>query len=108
MKVNRIHLDGMPTTEVNSMISHALKILPRLCQSLSQAVSIKTNGSPFFIQEFLWSLVDKGLLEFSLREKCWTWNCDQILAEDVTPNVLDLITAKIKVLPSNVQVGYVQ
>ena len=105
MKVKRIHLDGMPKSDVNMMISHALKILPRLCQPLSQVVFIKTNGSPFFIQEFLWSLLDKGLLKFSLREKCLTWDCDKILAEDVTANVLDLITAKMKVLPSNVQVS---
>ena len=104
VRVNHIHLHGMPKSDVDNMISQSLKILPRFCQSLSRIVFIKTNGSPFFIQEFLSSLVGKGLLKFSLREKCWTWDCESILAEDVTPNVLDLITAKMKILSSNVQV----
>lgn len=43
--ITTIHLDGMPEDDVNSMISDALGILPRLCRSLSRVVFRKTDGN---------------------------------------------------------------
>ena len=57
------------------------------------------------MQTFLHSLVDKGSLSYSLREKAWRWDTDKIYAENVTPNVLDLITAKMADLTQNRQVS---
>jgi hypothetical protein len=48
--LNTIHLDGMPEEDVNTMISDAMGMLPRLCRSLSQLVFRKTNGNPFFVK----------------------------------------------------------
>ena len=61
---------------VNLMISGILGIVPRLCQSLSSIVCRKTKGNPFFVQQFLRTLVDKDLLIYSLREKRWIWDVD--------------------------------
>jgi hypothetical protein len=99
------HLDGMPESEVNGMISDALRMLPRMCQSLSQAVFRKTKGNPFFVWTFLRTLHEKGLLTFSLREKCWIWDADDIFAQNITQNVLELLTATMVNVPQNVQVG---
>lgn len=86
------------------MVSDSLEILPRLCGSLSQVVLRKTEGNPFFVQTFLTSLADKHLLEYNLTQKTWTWNANEILAEDITPNVLDLISTKMNNLSENIQV----
>jgi hypothetical protein len=102
---HKIHLDGIAESEVNGMTSYALRMLPRMCQSLSQAVFRKTKGNPFFVWTFLRTLHEKGLLTFSLREKCWIWDADDILAQNITQNVLELLTATMVNLPQNVQVG---
>ena len=54
--VNTINIDGIGLDEVNDIVSEALGILPRFCQSLSQIVYRKTKGNPFFVQTFLQSL----------------------------------------------------
>jgi predicted ATPase len=99
-----IHLNGMNLDEVNSMVSDSLGIFPRLCESLSRVILRKTLGNPFFVKTFLSSLVDKHLLVYSLREKQWQWNLDEITSQDITPNVLDLLSAKLKNLPESIQV----
>lgn len=99
-----VRLDGMSVEHVNSMVSDSLGMLPRLCKSLAEVVHRKTKGNPFFVQTFLRSLVDKELLVHSLREKCWAWNLNEILAEEVTPNVLQLISTKLNNLSDGVQV----
>ena len=57
-----------------------------------------------FIQTFLSSLVGKQLLQYNLRIKRWEWNIDEILAEDITLNVLDLISAKMNELSEDIRV----
>ncbi|KAL7478293.1 hypothetical protein ACHAW6_004062, partial [Cyclotella cf. meneghiniana] len=101
--LSTIHLDGVTEDETNSMVADALGMLPRMCRSISQVVFRKTKGNPFFVQTFLRSLVDKCLLTYSLREKSWTWDIDEIYAENITPNVLDLISVKMAHLPQSGQ-----
>lgn len=102
--LSTIHLDGVTEDETNSIVAEVLGMLPRMCRSISQVVFRKTKGNPFFVQTFLRSLVDKCLLTYSLREKSWTWDIDEIYAENITPNVLDLISAKMAHLPQSGQV----
>jgi predicted ATPase len=99
-----IHLADMNFIEVNSMVSDSLGIFPRLSESLSRVILRKTSGNPFFVKTFLWSLVDKHLLVYSLREMQWQWNLDEIISQDITPNVLDLLSAKLNNLSGSIQV----
>jgi predicted ATPase len=99
-----IHLTGMNFDEVNSMVSDSLGIFPRLCEPLCRVIFRKTSGNPFFVKTFLWSLVDKHLLVYSLREMRWQWNLDMIISQDITPNVLDLLSAKLNNLSGSIQV----
>ena len=64
---------------VNLMVSDIIGVVPRLGESLSSMVYRKTKGNPFFIQQFLRTLVDKDLLIYNLREKRWTWDVDSEL-----------------------------
>ena len=88
---------------MNLMISDALGIVPRLCIPLSKVVHRKTNGSPFFVKEFIRTLVERGLVEYSLREKRWLWDLDAISSQPITDNVLQLITSKMNTLSENAQ-----
>lgn len=98
-----IDLKGILEDDVNLMLSNALGIVPRVCSTLSAQVHRKTKGSPFFVREFIQSLVENGLVTFSLREMRWIWDVDKIAAEPITENVLQLITSKITTLSENAQ-----
>eukprot|EP00804_Cyclotella_cryptica_P001010 CCRYP_012361-RA/>CCRYP_012361-RA protein AED:0.06 eAED:0.06 QI:298/1/0.66/1/1/1/3/12/1416 len=98
-----IRLNGISANDVNSMISDTLGVFPRLCKDLSDVVFRKTNGNPFFTLEFLRSLITQNLVQYSLRDKCWKWNLNEINAENITDNVLHLLTRKMNVLSESNQ-----
>jgi predicted ATPase len=93
-----LHLDGLTEDHVNHMLSDILCVIPRLCKSLSNLVFQKTRGSPFFVIEILNSLIDRGIVSYSLRERRWCWDIDQIGEEDITDNVLQMIHDKMSFL----------
>ncbi|MCB0225377.1 MAG: PAS domain S-box protein, partial [Anaerolineae bacterium] len=78
-------------------------------RALSQLVYDKTAGNAFFVNQFLQTLVDEGLLTFSPAspgapdQSGWRWNIDQIRAKDVTDNVVTLMAGKISKLAPTTQ-----
>ncbi len=100
---NKVSLTGLDQEDLNTMISDALCLYPRICKSLSDVVFQKTKGSPFFVLEFMQSLQFRGLLQYDTCQKRWMWNEDAIRAEDITGNVLHLLSSKMNKLPNDMQ-----
>ena len=48
VKLTRLHLSGMSKTDLHSLVSDSLCMLPSHCIDLSDTVHEKTNGSPLF------------------------------------------------------------
>mmetsp|Transcript_30351 Transcript_30351/g.63435 ORF Transcript_30351/g.63435 Transcript_30351/m.63435 type:complete len:225 (+) Transcript_30351:78-752(+) len=101
--VTKVNLDGMGIDDVNHIISDALGIFPRICMPLSQLVLRKTKGNPLFVLECLRSLVDRDLLQYSVRARRWVWDTETIGAEDIADNVCELLTTKMTGLPGSTQ-----
>lgn len=70
---------------------------------LAELILQKTNGNPFFINEFLKSLYSENLLQFNFTQRCWQWHLDQIQAAQITDNVVELMAGKIQKLPPATQ-----
>ncbi len=49
--------------------------------------------------------MERKLLEFSLRERRWTWNETKIRSLDVTNNVLYFLTTRMASLSENIRVA---
>ena len=71
--------------------------------SLAQLVLQKTEGNPFFVNEFLKSLHGEKLLRFDPQAQHWTWDVEQIRAQALTDNVIELLLVKLKRLPQDTQ-----
>ncbi|MEM9136007.1 MAG: AAA family ATPase [Cyanobacteria bacterium P01_F01_bin.42] len=71
--------------------------------SLAQLILQKTEGNPFFVNEFLKSLHAEGLLRFSPQAQHWDWNIEEIRARDLTDSVIELLLVKLKKLPQDTQ-----
>ncbi|MDF5733928.1 MAG: serine/threonine protein kinase, partial [Rhizonema sp. PD38] len=71
--------------------------------SLSKLVLPKTNGNPFFINEFLKSLYTEELLKFNFQGRLWQWDLAQIQSQDITDNVVELMTDKLRKLGEETQ-----
>ncbi|KAL7527350.1 hypothetical protein ACHAXR_001907, partial [Thalassiosira sp. AJA248-18] len=100
-----VNLCGLSQDDLNMLIAETLHVFPRICKRLSDIIFEKTEGSPFFAIEFLRSLVDSRLLKYSLRERRWIWEEDKIRSENITDNVLYLLSTKLSSFPENVQLG---
>lgn len=99
---DEIHLSGLKVEHVSSLIQDSFPVSKSDPHGLAQLVFEKTNGNPFFVSQFLKTLYDKSLLRFETFGG-WTWDLEKIKSEDVTSNVLELLTQKIKGLPDEAQ-----
>jgi len=72
-------------------------------QSLAAVVHQKTDGNPFFINEFLKTLYSENLLNFDLSQYGWKWDTDAIVAKGITDNVVELMLRKMQQLPLETQ-----
>ncbi len=101
--VNQILLSPLSLTDVTQFTADALNCSLERAQPLSELVLTKTNGNPFFINEFLKSLYTEELLIFDLHQGSWQWNLAQIQAHNITDNVVELMAAKLRKLPEQSQ-----
>ena len=98
-----LSLEGLNPKDLNAMISDALCMFPRISEPLSDIIFQKTKGNPFFVLAFMRSLVDRGLLKYSISTRRWVWDEDDVSSMDVTGNVLYLLSSKMIGLSTNIQ-----
>jgi predicted ATPase len=96
-------LEGLNPNDLNTLVSDSLCTLPRISKSLSNIIHQKTKGNPFFVFAFLKSLLEERFLEYSIRNRRWVWDVEQVNSMDVTGNVLHLLTSKMSRLSTSIQ-----
>ena len=102
---SKVALDGLQREDLNTLISDALCLYPRICYSLTDIVIQKTSGNPFFMLEFLKSLNDRRLIQYNAYQKRWVWDVEVIQAENITDNVMNLLSHKMSVLSDKIQLA---
>ena len=98
---SKLALAGLRRGDLNTMISDALCLYPRMCYSLTDIVVQKTNGNPFFVLEFIKSLKERNLLQYNPYQKRWVWDEEVIRAENITDNVMHLLSQQMTALSDN-------
>ncbi|KAL3806506.1 hypothetical protein ACHAXA_006682 [Cyclostephanos tholiformis] len=98
-----LSLEGLNPSYLNTMVSDALCIFPRITEPLSDIIYQKTRGNPFFVLAFMRSLVDRGLLEYNFSTRRWIWDDDDVSKMDITENVLHLLLSKMSGMSPSIQ-----
>ena len=101
--LNYISLSPLTLPTVTQIIADTLSLTQDKIQTLAELVFSKTEGNPFFMNEFLKSLNSEGLLKFDDHNLTWTWEIKQIEERGFTDNVVELMTEKIKKLPEETE-----
>ena len=101
--VSSIHLLPLNLQDINHLIADSLKCSLTECLLLAQLIYTKTQGNPFFTNEFLYSLYTDKLLYFDNQIGRWEWDLNKIQVQDITDNVVELMVSKIQKLPSVTQ-----
>ena len=102
-KINQLYLSELNLSNINQLIVNTLHCSTLDSLSLAEIVQHKTRGNPFFVNEFLKSLYDQKLLRFQQRSRLWQWSIVQIQEQNITDNVVELMSAKIQKLDVHTQ-----
>ena len=69
---------------------------------LSKLIHQKTQGNAFFTIQFFENLFKENLLQFDHKQERWTWDLIEIQKENITDNVVELLSNKIENLSSSI------
>ncbi|HEY0737821.1 MAG TPA: AAA family ATPase, partial [Herpetosiphonaceae bacterium] len=94
--VKSIRLQALQRDDVHALVSETLHSEPEQTEPLADLVFDKTAGNAFFVNQFLRSLHDDGLIVFDGAASQWTWDLDQINERSMTDNVLTFMAEKIQ------------
>jgi predicted ATPase len=95
--VNQIFLKPLDFDQIRAFVADALGAPSAQAESLAQLVAAKTNGNPFFMNEFLKALYREDLLRPTQRTAeddhsrgtvRWQWDIAELQARDITDNVV--------------------
>jgi predicted ATPase/signal transduction histidine kinase/CheY-like chemotaxis protein len=94
-KVNYINVKPLSKKAIKAFVAQSLEISEEKSKSLTNIISEKTQGNPFFVIEFIKSLTEKKYL-FRNKAKKWQWHVDKLAKLTATDNVADLMTQRLK------------
>ncbi|MBX9252492.1 AAA family ATPase [Desmonostoc muscorum CCALA 125] len=101
--INQITLAPLELSDVAQLIADTLHSDTAWVKPLAELIINKTDGNPFFVNEFLKTLYTLNLLSFDFASRTWQWDIAQIHARDITDNVVELMIGKLKQLPQSTQ-----
>lgn len=102
IEITHISLSPLTIDEVTNYIIHALRCENNRAYPLAELVHKKTNGNPFFINQFMKTLYEENQLRLDL-EKGWQWDIDTLKLLHVTDNVVELLASRITHLADKTQ-----
>jgi len=97
--IQEIHLNNLSLNHVNEMIGETLNSTLEQGYRLANLVVKKTDGNPFFVNQFLLNLYAEKLINFDYEQKRWKWNQQEIESCNITDNVVELMIQKLRKLP---------
>lgn len=101
--IEKIILAPLQLEQVKQLIADTLHQQTAAVNDLAELVISKTQGNPFFTNEFLKTLYSENLLRFNYTCGHWQWNLEDIKAMGFTDNVVDLMVGQLQKLPQSVQ-----
>ena len=102
-KMLEIVLSPLALDGLCELVCDAFHCAPAAACPLAGLIHEKTGGNPFFVIQFLTSLVDEDLLVLDPVTRVWHWDMDRIRAKGYTDNVVDLMAGKIQRLSATTQ-----
>lgn len=96
--LTRIKLRHLGSEQISALLADTLRQPEQQIASLRRLVMEKTHGNPFFVGQFLSTLVQESALHYDRSIGSWRWDIDQISASNMTDNVVTLMLNKLRLL----------
>jgi predicted ATPase/serine/threonine protein kinase/GAF domain-containing protein len=101
--VHALTLNPLKSDDIHRLVTETVKRPEAVTLPLAWLLEQKTHGNPFFLNQMLGDLHEKGLLRFDSGSGMWSWDLAKIERAEITSNVVDLMAAKIKRLSAPTQ-----
>ncbi|MEG4403706.1 serine/threonine-protein kinase PknK, partial [Microcoleus sp. MON2_D5] len=101
--INHITLTPLDIEHITNLIADTVRRDRGSVIFLAELVVGKTQGNPFFVNQFLRTLYEENLLNFNYEQRNWDWNISEIEAVGITDNVVELMVGKLRKLPDSTQ-----
>jgi predicted ATPase/signal transduction histidine kinase len=99
--IHQVTLKPLSSHHVTQLISDTLR--KQEVSPLADLIMRKTDGNPFFVNEFLKTLYQNELLWFDFYKNSWQWNFREIETLNITDNVVELLVDRLRKLPNATQ-----
>ena len=102
-RVNQLTLTPLPLAAVNQLVADSLHCSLERALPLSQLVYGKTQGNPFFINQFLQFLHQEGLIRYEGDSGGWQCDLSQVRLVAASEDVVAFMAAQLQKLPPTSQ-----
>lgn len=101
--VNEIILTPLNLEDIARLLIDTLNRDREAVSALAELILQKTSGNPFFINEFLKTIERENLFTFNRARQFWEWKTSEIIALNITDNVVELVISRLQKIPSTTQ-----
>jgi len=98
----RLELKPLDKSRSQQLAGELLKKLPEIPAALSELITERSEGNPFYMEELVKMLVDQGALETGPDR--WTLHPERLLATPIPPTLIGVLQARLDGLPANERV----
>jgi predicted ATPase/serine phosphatase RsbU (regulator of sigma subunit) len=96
VRIDEITLRPLAFEDVVTLLGDTLRLEADAVRPLAEVLVRKTDGNPFFIQQFLGALAEQRLLRFDAGAGRWIWEDAKVEAAVASDNVVDLLIARLR------------
>lgn len=97
--VQRIDLAPLDKAVSRQLAREILKRLPEVPESLSELLIARADGNPFYMEELVKMLIDRGALRAG--PDAWSVHPEQMLGDAVPPTLTGILQARLDGLPAS-------
>ncbi|MEH2108149.1 trifunctional serine/threonine-protein kinase/ATP-binding protein/sensor histidine kinase [Nostoc sp.] len=101
--IHSITLAPLSKASLNQLVVDTLSCSSKTAQPLTQLVSQKTQGNPFFATHFLKVLYEDGLITFNSERGYWQCDLVAVKALALTDDVVEFVALQLQKLPDATQ-----
>ena len=103
VSINTITLSPLNLTDLNDLVADTLSCSAELALPLTKIIYQKTQGNPFFSNQFLKSLYEDGLITFNFDARYWQSDIAKIRTLGLTDDVVEFVALQLQKLPLQTQ-----
>lgn len=99
VSLTHIQLSPLAIADICRLLADTLMTTSTEVEPLARVIRQKTEGNPFFVEEFLKDQHQRGHITFDTDTRRWVWDIDRLTEQQMTDNVAGLMTRKLEKMP---------